>query len=237
MEFDYDRFFREVRRPKRSIRVFEIGGRDNYLLEQLYDTTLNGKNIAYREIHCPSDNEDVTQARLANHQASEEGRDELRLPWDVKDIPYPLPDDFFDEMHCHMINTRFVYSPYSEQRQTRIPRYHLTLDQWIRELARIGTSNAIFFATIQEGYFFGENCFDVDDFGQLLCGLGAELESNGFGIRSIEFFGRAYRVANFTREDLHVDGSILAQKGVPSEDECRRNIEYFAERHKAPPEK
>lgn len=45
---------------------------------------------------------------LREHQSATEGIDALTLRWDGGDIPYPFPDNSFDEFHCHMVTSPII---------------------------------------------------------------------------------------------------------------------------------
>ena len=119
----FNNFFHDFREPKDELRVFEIGARSRDL--GLSDKILGNKKLIYREIHSPWDDREVSdynwcyQPKADYHQVAKQRkeshkpdgtRDILHIPWYVEEMPYPFEENFFDEVHCHMITACFLHS-------------------------------------------------------------------------------------------------------------------------------
>jgi len=81
---------------------------------------------------------------------------QLIVPWDAKDIPYPFPDNSFDEFHCHMVNDKIILSRDTKAmppEDSKWNNYH-TIDEFVQEISRITRSDGRVYLTIDNDWFF-----------------------------------------------------------------------------------
>lgn len=102
-----------------ELAIFEIGGSEGPIYRSL--SQRNANRVIYREIDSYAYRdyfifnklnrwkyEDFSRQMLREHHGVTEGIDALTLRWDGGDIPYPFPDDSFDEFHCHMVTSAII---------------------------------------------------------------------------------------------------------------------------------
>src|SRR3989344_6475224 len=100
-----------------ELAICEIGGSKGPIYRSLPQR--NAKRVIYREIDndehyfrshklTPRNYKDFSRQMLREHRGTTEGIDALTIYWDGKEVPYPFPDDSFDEFHCHMVTGEII---------------------------------------------------------------------------------------------------------------------------------
>lgn len=218
-------YVREFRENQDELRVLDIGN-DELKFDLPWVLQMDKDLVSDRPVHyrgmcdplpftgCRSvpDYQTSTSKLLEDH-VEDNNSDLLFVPWKVEDIPYPFPDGYFNEIHMHLITANFLYSKDDFFRKNYDVSRDVELDDWVDELARISTPDALLLTIIQKNYVF-KNAH--------LPELGDALTQKGFGIQKIDH-GLGFRFPEgdrtfmkFTGYPQYAGSVLLAQRGKQS---------------------
>jgi len=148
--------------PQRQARRVIYRGIDVHNLYGIYMT---------REEYRPSS----TQT-LKKHKSPNKGVDQLVLEWDGKDIPYPFPQESFDEFHSHMVTAKIVRPNQTE--------YQPSPESFADEVNRLLKSRGTLYLSTDTPHFFGGSTATLPAFGteraDLVDRFIQKLQSHGF---------------------------------------------------------
>ena len=160
----YEKYLRREQKQD-ELAIFEIAGlgytkNEARIINSL--PRLNAKKVIYRGIDIGVDpklrfreitKSDRSNLRSYSHQKLQEHQivpsssiDQLVIPWDAKDIPYPFASNSFDEFHCHMIDGHIIAPEQSED--------YPTPESFVDEASRLLKPKGIFFLSAQFNLFF-----------------------------------------------------------------------------------
>ncbi len=240
---DYGKYlFGTGRKKLEELAIFEIGGSYGPICRSLPQR--NAKRVIYREINTPDSfliisNAELRRYReqyasisrqmLREHCGAAEGIDELRIPWYAQDVPYPFPDNSFDEFHSHMVTSRIV--GYEKTGHRPSP------ESFADEVARLLKREGRLYLSTDTPYFFGSRKSQTlpafgEERAELADRLIQSLRAKGFTMNVVDCYfslqedlqGKNYGVPigevdwgavmrNFSRQSgAHVDLVIIATK-------------------------
>ncbi|KYK26041.1 hypothetical protein AYK26_01175 [Euryarchaeota archaeon SM23-78] len=146
---------------------------------------------------------DFAKEKLIKQETNNDGIQSVFFPWDAKDLPYPFEDNYFTEIHNHMITDKIVRTTPEEFQPIRP-----TIDEYANEINRILKPNGIFFFTNQ-GHFF--NTYNYHKHHREFT---EAFKKQGFDIAFISLLDKEVKrgLYHFTHNPVHVNMILLAQK-------------------------